>query len=157
MIVAAPAQITKVYSASSWGELALKNMAYILVGEATPDLVFDGAEIDLGNEVALNKDPNDDNGYIAAELTGRSIVATVEPLEKLNATRDFWDYLDAETDLFFRATLGTADGNNFTFQFLHCRCVKAGEWGDRDNQVTAPLELMCDNGPDNFRIYQDAP
>lgn len=154
--VAEGAQITKVLSASSWVALALKNMSFMLVGAAEPTLTFDGAEINLNNEVVQTKDVNGAYGYAASDIVGRRISIGLEPLEKLDATRDLLAYLDGATDLFFRATLGTTAGNTITWQAMHCVSVKSGPWGDRDGQVTHPVEIQVEN-PSNFAIYFDAP
>jgi len=145
------AQLSKKKS-TTYSALSLENLSMRVVGATNPDLTFDGAEIDLGQDIALQLDPNDDQGYDQAYHTSRKITAKLNPLEKLDATRDLYDYLSNATDLFFSVTLGSTAGNKIEFRMDHAVAIEAGQWEDRDGMITHPVTIQCEE-PTRFGIY----
>lgn len=143
----AGAQICQFFDAA-WAALALKNISCQILVAVDPTIYFDGMEINPNNEVVIQKDPNYAEGIIYGEITGRNVTIALEPLEKTDALTDFVAYLSDKTDLYLQAQLGSAAGNIIEVIAQHVTVKKAGEWGDRDGQVTHPIELHLEDGTD---------
>lgn len=146
-VVTAGNQICQVYDAS-WSALSLENLTCrVLIADADTaddsDLLFGTTTIDVGAEVALRVDPNDDNGYHSGRISMFKPTLEIEPLEKLNSERDFWSYLDNSTDLFFCCTIGSTSGNKLQVYMPHLkRADGTAEWGDREGETTHPMTLQ---------------
>ena len=139
-----------------YSAISLENLSmYILVA---PDVenYFPGAEINLNNEVALRTDPTATQGVRFADINGRGdgTTATLAPLEKLDASQNFWTEHVAGTDMFYRAVLGDDAGNIVEWNFLHCKIKEATPWDDRDGRTTHPVVVQVEKSADveiNFK------
>lgn len=139
-------------TAGGWAAISLENISAILGVATTAALNFDGMELDLGQEVSVRTDPNDDKGYDQAVITGRNVSLNLAPLEKTDALRNFYSYLTGETDLFFYCKLGATAGNRFEFFMPHLKASMAGNWEDRDAEVTHPVNLHVED-PEDFYLF----
>jgi len=146
-VVTAGDQICQ-YFDEAWADLALKNISCQILVAIDPMIYFDGVEINPNNEVNLQMDPNSAEGWIYGDITGRAPKLTLTPLEKTDATSDFWTYLTNATDLFLQCQLGSTAGNIIEFIVQHCKVSVAGSWDDRGGKVTHPLELVIEDGTD---------
>lgn len=146
-IVAAGAQICQYFDAA-WAALSEKNISCQILVAVDPTIYFEGVEINPNNEVALQLDPNGSEGWIYGDIGGRTPKIILTPLEKTDATSDFWSYLTDATDLYLQFQIGTTAGNIIEFIVQHCKVSLAGTWDDRDGKITHPLELVIEDGTD---------
>lgn len=142
-VVAAPDQNSQEQAsdAGDYTALALENLSMHILVAPDVENFFDGVEINLNNEVAARTDPNATEGirYFDINSRGAGTMATMAPLEKLDADQDFYQEHKDCTDMFLIATLGDTAGNIFEFYFRHCVLREVTSWEDRDGRQTHPL------------------
>jgi len=98
----------------------------------------------MNNEVELEDDPNYDQGFSYAKITGQSPQITCEPLEKTDALRDWIDTLEDGTNLMFHARAGSTATNITEITAYHAKLNTAGAWGERKGNVTHPIVLQIE-------------
>lgn len=112
-------------------------------------IFFDGAEFDIANTVNLRQDVAcAAEGWDRAMITKREPLANLEPEQELIADRDFLDYHQNETRLMLAYQIGTADGERVEVHAPYSQIVNV-EGGDRDEVITAPLEIAVNSGIPN--------
>jgi len=84
-------------------------------GSLTLSPTFNRLQLDIGNQVELQEDTNDSDGWDVARITNRSPRLTVNPREVLTATYPFIDNMLNGVTARSRFTIGTTAGNRFTF------------------------------------------
>lgn len=151
-VVAGAAQNSQeqVESAGDYNDLTLENLSMHILVAPDVENFFDGAEINLNNEVAPRADPNATQGirYFDINSRGTGTTATMAPLEKLDADQDFYEEHRSCTDMFFIATLGDTAGNIWEFIFRHCVLREATPWDARDGRVTHPVVAQLTKSAD---------
>lgn len=70
--------------------------------------------LNSNNNIYMPPDPNAAEGLQPAEITGRSVQGSINPLETLVATRDIFTDFKSGTAKALQAKLGTAGGNRIT-------------------------------------------
>ena len=67
--------------------------------------------LDINNQIAVNPDMNDSNGYGEFKITGRQANGSFDPEAQLIATHDFWSDWEDSTEQALSVTLNKGTGN----------------------------------------------
>lgn len=148
------AEISKKKDTTTYAAIDKENVGCILVGAASPEMVFGDVELKLNNEISIDQNYNDASGYGVARLGGQKPEISLAPLEVLDATRNLRAYQGSGTDLFWLARVGATAGNKMTFMALHCKVSDDGDMDDRDGQVTHPLTVAVETPSDLSIIFE---
>jgi hypothetical protein len=114
--------------------------------------------LDFGNEIVMRPNPNIASGYFAAQIVRRKPVGTIDPEEKLAATKNWWTEWTALTP--GAITTGDFAGVNYnTFNInVPNATYRSVNLADREGILNAPIEFDCRAntaaGEDEFTITQ---
>lgn len=134
---------------SSWVAITTENLSMLVAVAPNADNYFMAeSTLNLNNEVALQDDPNDSEGYAYALITDRDVQLECSPLEKLNASQNFWNAFKNDTDMCFHLQAGDTDGNIIELNLYHVKLMNVGGPEDSDGQVTRPITARIEDYED---------
>jgi len=117
--------------------------------------------LDFGNQIVMRPDPNNPQGYITAQIVGRTPVGSFDAEEIIAATKNYWnEWIDAQTTGSITTGVFPGGGTNYNqFQVTipKAKYTKVG-LGDREGVATANVEFEClansDAGNDEWELIQ---
>lgn len=95
-----------------------------------------------GNAVSADPDPNKPTGFDIGDITGRTMVATIDPLLASIATRDTLTKLQDGTKIAVAAFARRSAGNSFGILLPDAQVLSA-PYGNRDGRATEQIRLKC--------------
>jgi len=127
------------------------------------DSIFNTMGFNLGNDVTLRENVNDDVGYEAAYITGRASSFTINPdaikhgAQPLGPYDWFTQLLSGDlTRMRFVISDDTADdddANSFTFKMPAIQLDQVGD-GDRDTVMAFDLSAQCTGGDNGSSVQE---
>jgi hypothetical protein len=128
------------------------------------DTIFNTMGFNLGNEVTLRENVNDDVGYEASYITGRSSSFTINPDAIAHGSMpvgpmDWWTQLLSGdlTRMRFVISDDAAnddDANSFTFKMPAIQFDQVGD-GDRDTVMAYDLSAQCTGGDNGSSVQEE--